>query len=489
MGEYAAQWNVAADRRAPHPVWYAGIAALAAAVAAGILLSLWLETLVALVGLCFLLAVVFQPLIGLLAWLVAAPVLNYYVRIPFPAGVPDVTFQRMVVGLLLVVVFTPVILGRKPFPRMGGTGKAMLAFSAIGLVLCFVGTPPVTRNLELFFRAYPMAFLIYFITTQVVRSDRDIRTALWLVALLAAYLSAIGIYQRFTGNVLFVPASADLNSTYLWQVGRATGPFSSSVEFGAVVAAGLLAIFLLVGHRRNDLQAAVLWLVVPLTALAMLYSYTRAVWLGFLLAAVGTYGWAPRLRRLLARTALLGAVAAAIATPILWSDTLFAARVQAVNPLTGRLLMYPTALRMAIHRPLFGYGVSPTTFGQARGEFFGSFAGIGTSTGQYLNPPHNELLHVLVLTGFVGLAAYVAIYVTLWRRSRRLKELLAPGDTFGQSCLAFYRGVFILLFVNAFFIDLVFLTYLTTFAFFIFGLMQAQLQLREAARTAGGAGG
>lgn len=490
MPEYATPWPPTAARAPSPAVWYVAIALLAAMVAGGVVMSLWVQTLFALVGASFLLAVVIHPLVGLLAWLVTAPVLNYYVQVSLGPGVPDITFQRMIVGLLLAVLFTPVLLGRKPFPALGRTEQAMLLFTVVGLGACFIARPPLHTNLELFFRAYAMPFLLFFIAKHVVQSDRDIRTVLWLVVPQAVYLSTIGIYQRFTGTVLLVPATATVQPIYLLQVGRATGPFANAVEFGMVLAIGLMVMVVLIAHRRHDAHAVVLWPAVPVAALGLFYCYTRAVWLGLAFGLLALYTSAPRVRRLLRRAAMLATVAAVLAAPLFLRDSLFRERLSATLPITGRLLMYPTALRMAAHRPFFGYGVGPTSFADARGGFFESFAGIGISTAQTVNPPHNELLHVLVLTGLVGMIPYVAIYYHIWRQGRRLAAVTPANDAFGRTFLGLYRGVFAVLIVNMLFVDLMFLTYITGFVFFFFGLMQARLRWLEtpsfASASAGG---
>lgn len=472
-------WPHPLRRRGTPPVVLALLILLSAAVAGGVVIGQWLGTLLVLVGLSFVLAVVIRPMVGLLAWLVSAPILNYYVQIPLPAGVPDLTFGRLIVGFLLALIIGPVILGRARFPHLGRTEKAMLVFGGIASFCCLFGDNPFTSNLQLLLKGYLMPYMLFFAVKHLVKSDADIHMALWVVIPQAVYLSLIGAYQRFTGVMLFIPKTVTLESTYLLEPGRATGPFVNSVEFGTVVAIGVVVSLILLTIRRSDLHAAVLLLAIPIAALGVFYCYTRAVWLSLIIACIGLYFWVPRLRRLIGTGAVLAVIGAVVAVPIMLADPLFVERFTAINPIVSRLLMYPTVFRMAVHHPFFGYGFSSTTFALARSGYFAAFAGMGLSTSHTVGYPHNEFMHILVLTGFLGFSAYLTIYWSVWKSFGRLAALTPEGDPFGRAFLGLVRAVFVLVVVNMFFVDVVFLGYLGTYVFFFFGLAAARLRRLE----------
>ncbi|CAN0457712.1 unnamed protein product, partial [Phaeothamnion confervicola] len=80
-----------------------GIVLLAGlAVASATIFDQWLYFALGVGSLMFVVAAFQKPYLGLLVWMFAFPVLDPYVRINLPGGVPDITMNRVAVGLVVV---------------------------------------------------------------------------------------------------------------------------------------------------------------------------------------------------------------------------------------------------------------------------------------------------------------------------------------------------------------------------------------------------
>jgi hypothetical protein len=448
------------------------VSALALALAGGVLFLPPLAVLAALAALGFVTVALLRPRTGLLFWIVTTPVLTFWVAIRLGAGVPDLTYDRLFVATLLGVLVLRVILHLGRFPQMGRTELAMVVFVLLA-GLSLVQSHQFTSDLQLLLDAYVVPFLIFWIARALYSEGGSPSTVLWALIGLGGLLLGLGTVQFVTGKLLLVP------SGFLpIHGGRMTGPFVNAAEFGAVLA--IIGTFCLafVGRVRN---AAARWAATA--GVALLFagaacSLTRAVWVASAAGMIAIAWRSPRVRRLLPW--LAGTAVALIWLPYVWNPAVWAERTANIGSIHSRIIAMATAVRMWVHEPLLGYGFGRWVFYDNSREFLAPLAGIPAERASMVDVPHNEFLHILVLSGAVGLIAYLVIFLGALKAAARWRGL---ADPHWRCFTVGFGAATVVYLVTGQFVDLVFLVYLNMLFYFLFGVVIGLLDRERADRV------
>jgi O-antigen ligase len=134
-----------------------------------------------------------------------------------------------------------------------------------------------------------------------------------------------------------------------------------------------------------------------------------------------------------------------------------------------------TAFNMFIHNPIFGLGFGRSTFLEAKMAYITSFGPVSPQFAVPVSIPHNEFLHILVLTGVVGFVPYLLILVNCARMLRRAGQVVSEKAWFAREFWPYLAGIYIILLINAASADVMWFSYLTTLHFFLFGVLANSL--------------
>ena len=128
------------------------IAGLAVALAA--IFDQWLYFALGVASLMFLVAAFQRPYLGLLVWMFAFPILDPYVRIDLPGGIPNITMNRVAVALVVVTLMIATMLRRRRLLPIGPVEGAMLLLSGIMLGDMYMRSPNPGEDALLLFDEY-----------------------------------------------------------------------------------------------------------------------------------------------------------------------------------------------------------------------------------------------------------------------------------------------------------------------------------------------
>lgn len=178
---------------------------------------------------------------------------------------------------------------------------------------------------------------------------------------------------------------------------------------------------------------------------ALLGSETRSAWGAVALGVIVLLARLPRSPQLYRRFAVLGLVFAAVTLvmTVTRPQVSFGGRAASAlnsgdSSMQGKLWIWEHTLPMIRERPILGWGFS---------SILGRIPGIGTPSYNKIfggGPPvlidvaHNDILQVLVGIGFLGLAAYLWVWVTALRAAARASRNSshAPGGVEAAGMLA-----------------------------------------------------
>lgn len=454
--------------------WFCVSAAIIGAVASAIL-PLPSLALIVSVSLCLLLIPV-TPLAMLVLLLALAPL---RALIATESGI----HLPLDIGQILLVLYLGIwlvhgVMKRRPPP---GVSREPVLLSAASLCLVFavgVWTSDATGNwLTEWLKWLVIAIMIWHLS-QSARFD-------WRWLVFAVLLSAVA--NAVVGLYIFFGGSGADHLLILGRFFRAFGTFGQPNPFGGFMGIALpLALMcaaiqsyqimhdLRAGRRVNParlLLLAAMASAAGIVAAALFASWSRGAWLGFAVSLVVMLVALPR--RLLMGISLALALAALFFA--LWSagllprsvvsrittaatDLFSFSDVRGANftptnfAVIERLAHWQAAIGMAQDHPLFGVGLGSYALRYADYHLINWEAPLGHA--------HNQYLNFLAETGVVGLAAYIAFWISIFRVNwKTLKHPDRTGRAVAVGLLGCWtyiavHSVFDNLFVNNLFLHI-----------------------------------
>jgi putative inorganic carbon (HCO3(-)) transporter len=287
--------------------------------------------------------------------------------------------------------------------RMDRLDYLLLAFLAWEFI-----TALTSPHRSMSIRAYRSEWLVltFFLIAYGLESAGQLDRIIKLLAMVASVLAIYAVVQHFTGvDYIKHKSLHPWNETY-----KALGLLGHHITFGVFYAwvFSITASYLM--FSAKDLRWRLIWTAsVCLCSLAVLYSYSRAAWLGALCSLL-TIAALRRFRvTYLVLVLLVVVVVATVSDPsiIHRARTPTSSEAMSQADLT-RILLIKTSLRMIAARPILGIG--PGTF-MAEFEKY-------KVPGEYrtTSHPHNDFLNFAVRSGIVGAGILALIVATVLRR-------------------------------------------------------------------------
>jgi len=251
--------------------------------------------------------------------------------------------------------------------------------------------------------------LLYFLVVNAVDNDRSARRLVDILVLTTVLVSLYAIWQHWAGWDLY--RQRPLRAT--GNVFEATGLFGHHLTFGGYVMMVLMlsgSLFVFGSRNRARIFYGLSSLVL---LLALLFSYARSAWLGFLAGAlaVALVSGRKTLTIILPGIAVVIVVAALLLPSVREQAGEIAAVFEDPMAKSSRLQMWSAAWRLIGDHPLLGGG---------SGQAARLLPSYGCELG-YAHM-HNDLLNVAANSGLPSLAAFVwiwAVFLQLTVRCRR----------------------------------------------------------------------
>src|SRR3972149_2112166 len=262
----------------------AGLPCLAAGLLASVcvLFQWWLPLAAILFGLPLALLLISEPFRALIMWLLLSPALGSYIKLSLPVGIPDITFDRLVVGCIVLSLALQVMFRGGRLLPVGQTEKAMLLFIIIGLLSLFFRSQRRGSEFLIFLDEYGVPFLLFVAANNLFQSHEQIRQLVRVLFLVGVYLGVYGIYQFLAHGDIVMAHGDDLKALGHLLEGRAVGPFLNGAVYGTVLIFAFVWTLYLIPLERWGRAQFFIGIGLALIALGMFLSLTRAVWIGFL---------------------------------------------------------------------------------------------------------------------------------------------------------------------------------------------------------------
>ncbi len=305
-----------------------------------------------------------------------------------------------------------------------------LDYMVASLLIWELVTALLSPHRSISVKAYRSQWLVltYFLVSFGMEYTRRLQRILKLLAVAAAVVAIYGIIQHFTG-VDYIKNK----TVYTWNgIYKAMGLLGHHITFGIFYSWVFSISLAFLVFAGKDLRSRVFWTAITcLCALAVLYSYSRAAWLG----CVGSFATIGVLRRLrlgyfvLAVIAVV-TVAVAFEPGAVQRAAGFTAGEQASRGDATRVLLLRTSLRMIQRYPVFGIGP---------GAFTAEFENFKVP-GEYSTTchAHNDYVNFAVHSGIPALAILIILLASALSGVVRLYG--TSTDQAAQACLLALGG-------------------------------------------------
>jgi O-antigen ligase len=343
-------------------------------------------------------------------------------RIPaFSTGgrTAPILVNDLVVGALIVAA--TIVMVRRRSMVLDRAAWFALAFAALGGISAVLSVPRF--GLGAFELAASLAYLarwlfyffVYVIVINFVRRD-DVESVWSTLETTILVFAGFGILQSafLPGFAQIVYPESRLIEDWDPQGHRLVSTFLDPNLAGAFIDIGLIVLL-----ARQAAGARVGTWKLLLLLVALVLTASRSSVLAFVVG-VGAIVLLRGLSKRMLRLAMLGAVLSLIALPKVLAYARLYNKLSIDESALQRVNSWVNGLRVLSDHPVIGIGINTWGYVQER------YGGLRAHTATYAID--GGLLFVAVMTGFVGLALYLMMLWSIFRRARRVaRDVTAPS--------------------------------------------------------------
>ena len=355
-------------------------------------------------------------------WLVTAPFARFaYLNLELGKGIPDLSLNRVMTGVLMVLILATAAGQRRRLVRFAWTDFWLLLF-ALGAMLSVPSSLETLKtSIQSFFDLVLIPVAVYFFARNLLTSREDVKTLIYALFIIGVYLGLLATHEQLTGVVWFYPE--DRSVVYSDNIRRVVGlmgnPACMAISIAMIVPWGW---YLYLNARRHRF-----WLLalVVLMMAGCYFCMNRSGWVGLALGLIVMAILVKRFRRIFIPLLLVVAIVAGIYWAVIVSSTVVEERLTAEGPIAYRMAAWEVAFTMLRSNLVFGVGYE--NYGSLYSQY--SYWDIDISVEPY---PHNTYLWVLLMGGLVAfLPFFLFLLTTAWKAFRATRNT-AIDETIGS---------------------------------------------------------
>lgn len=315
---------------------------------------------------------------------------------------------RLLFVLFVLVLFMDKYYKRIPLEPFNKTETLMVAFTVLLVVNVFLLSNRLANNLKLVTDAMFIPFVAYYVTRRFVKSEERLRQLTNVFIAFGLMLILISVVERAShSNLLY----------------RLRGPFSHRNQFYVVLMTVFFMTLLHTVRYHSDrskpftLNAACCWVVLGMTPMIIVATWTRSNWLGFFAGIWVTLYFARRFITRGNKMAMVGLVLLLIPLSIVAfqaavPDEVVDGRIANQNTIYSRIGAWIVQLEAGLKNPLLGIGFNNVRELLLYNRIY--FMGVRS-----LVSSHNCFLALFVELGIFGVGLYLAIMYSIIRAGVR----------------------------------------------------------------------
>lgn len=399
---------------------------------------------------------------ALLIWVVTAPFSRFVgLDLDFGRGIPNITLNRVMTGVLLVLLLAQLAIRSRQMARLRAADVFAVAFGGAMVLTAPNSTMGFTSAIQAVFDLVITPVGLYLLARNLIATRRDLRAMMVALTIIGTYLGLLATREQLTGDVWFYPEARSVY--YTATIRRVVGLLGNPAFIAACIGVAVpWTLYLLLTARRHRL----LYLFASLSMVSgIFFCMNRSGWVGLVISLVVMALFVRRFRPVFLMMLLVGAIVAGLYWAVIISSPTVRERLTAEGPIEYRREAWRVAWEMIQDYPVFGVGW----------ENYRSLYRSYSLWSVYLRAepsPHNTYIWVQITGGVVALAPFLAFLAAatlpalgIYVRARRegspdadlagvylasVSAMLAPAvvmDIFA----GYYNGMLLFLIMGAFY--------------------------------------
>lgn len=350
---------------------------------------------------------------ALILWIVTAPFARFvYLNVELGRGIPNLTLNRIMTGVLLILVLAQMATQRRRAVRLGLLDISLLLYGLAALISVPSSVIEFRSAIQSFFDLIIVPLAVYFLARALITDRQGMRAVMYALIIVGTYMALLATREQLTGDVWFYPEARSVQ--YTRTIRRVVGLLGNPAYLATCINLSLpwaWYLFLKGGRWR--------WmLLLPIGAMiaGVYFCMNRSAWAGLVLALIVMALLIRRFRRIFLLMVLIGGILAATYWAVIVTSATVRERLQAQGPIEYRAETWNVALRMIREHLAFGVGYENFQFFYRRYGYWDIYL-------RALPTPHNTYFWVLLMGGlmafipfmvFLGMTAISALSV-YWR--------------------------------------------------------------------------
>lgn len=392
-----------------------------------------------------------RPIIALIAWLVISPFGKHFLYLKVSTyAVPTITFDFIAIYYLGLLFAIQAMAEKRPFRKLIVAEWLMILYAiyaAVRLIatldLTIIREPigAITQTLipEVFF-----IVVLYFVVKTAIKEERHIKWILGSMVVFGLLMGLVAFYEHFAGQrwySLVIGFGIPLAWSYEGVAkGRASGMFDHASAPAALIATHFFLTYHLAGWAKQTWVRILCYASLVIIAIGAYYTYTRNVYIVFLLVTLLMPLLASGKRYRFAMITAMVLLSILITGPILLEDRGFNKRLTRTDTLYARMVYERTTLNVIKHNLWTGVGYDKLN--DVSADYVTSLKHMNYEPGSnklgWVNISHNTHLTILAEEGILGALLYYGAVAAFLIRLFTIGRKLPANDFLGKDLAAIF---------------------------------------------------
>jgi O-antigen ligase len=404
----------------------------------------WYVVAFFIVGISLVLAAM-RPHVALIAWLVISPFGKYFLRLDFGwAAMPALTFDFVAIYTLAALLAVRTMINRPKLRKLVPGEWLMLGF--VGYVAATQIAAADAYTIGGILRAFSrrlipdvlIVSILYFATKACIQRKEHVKSIVIGMAVFGLLMGIVNWYEHFTGNRWYSPI-VGLGLPLKWSdvgKGRASGVFEHVAAPAALIATTFYLAYYLAGWTKRPLLKFLCYAGMTVMAVGAFFTYTRNVYVVFLLFTLAMPLLASHTRVRFAWMTAVLVLTIMIVAPIVLSDRQLNFRLTNQSTLQERLVYASTAVNVIRHN--FWFGVGFGNLNDVQMSYVTNIRHVNRRPGGlgWTNISHNTYLTILAEEGIVGATLYFGAVAAFLIRLLRIRHRVPPDSLYGADLVS-----------------------------------------------------
>lgn len=409
-------------------------------------------------------AILMSPVNGLLLWMIIAPYAQAsfteiwrILNIRMPPGIPDLTPDRLAVGLLSVVFVAQLAIGKRRVRRLGPE-IFMVMFCVMVLPAVAAGLSGINSTGQVLLDRFITPFLVFALAKNLYEEKSGLEKLSATLAVIGIYLSFMIFYEHLTGQPLFTGIGR--TTVYSRSLRKIVSLLGNPAFLGTVLGMIVpIALFRFVRERSPYARAFYGALFVT-TLFGNFFCYNRGAWLALAVALLVLL-FERQYRRILLPIVLIGALVGLVYWQAISASAVVAERLTNISSIRFRLDLLEVSQKIIRDHLLFGVGVGNFAY------YYLQYGGHWETLAYDLPSPHNTYVLIFSTMGLVSVVPYVLIFASMFLQIVAMLRRSERDDRVDRALLMSGLAVIVVYTVSAAAVDL----YVNTFTSLVFFLI------------------